>query len=325
MIGKQSLMWGLAPAVLVLGWALPAAASGLFSEEGVGLRGTEAVSIEPTVGYLRGTSTEYVYDVRNPKVRVSHLDWNVDALAIGGRVAVKPFDRLTIRGRFWATVASRGDMTDLDWFAGYYGKDSWTHKSTHPNTSLGKAWQADGSLSYAYYQDEDLALTAIAGYRAYDVKFKARGGSYIYSTYELRDTLGSFPSDRIAISYEQWWDTPYLGLGAVYNSDSWALSTEIIGSPFVMSRTKDYHALRTTLFREELDMSAMVGASLGVEYRFSPTLSLAGRLEYQRYLEAKGGVKVLDGSTGTAVEFPKPTAGAEADTLLISVGLKARL
>lgn len=325
MIGNMNSMRALAPALLVAGWAMPAAASGLFSDEDFGLRGTETVSVEPMVGYLRGTSTEYVYDVRNPKERVSHLDWNVDALAIGGRVAVKPIDRLTIRGRFWATVASRGDMTDLDWFAGYYGKDSWTHKSTHPDTSLGKAWQADGSLSYAYYQDEDLALTAIAGYRSYNVKFRAQGGSYVYSTFALRDTLGEFPAGQLAISYEQWWDTPYLGLGAVYNSDSWAVSTEILGSPFVMSRTKDYHALRTTLFREELEMSGMVGASLGVEYRVSPTLSLAGRLEYQRYLEAKGGVKALDGSTGASFAFPKPTGGAEADTLLISVGVKARL
>ena len=302
-----------------------AAANGWFHDRAPELQATESVSVEPFLGYLRGTSGESVYDPANPKSKVSQLDWTVNALAVGARVAARPFEHLSIRGRFWATVASDGGMADYDWFGGYFGKGSWTHKSDHPDTDLGKAWQADISAAFAYFAEDDVALTAIAGYRRYDVKYKARGGSYVYSTGGFRDTIGSFTPGQIGIAYEQSWDVPYFGLGANWNGDSWAVSAELIGSPFVTSRDRDYHALRTTLFKGDFDMSGMVGASLGVEYRFTQMVSLAGRFEYQRYLEAKGSTRIFEGTTGTALAIPKPSAGAEADTLLLSLGIKARL
>jgi outer membrane protease len=134
------------------------------------LRG-ETVSIEPIVGYLRGSSGEYVYNTGNSNQKLSQLDWNINALAVGGRVAIRPSDWFTVRGRFWATVASDGEMTDYDWLAGYFGKNSWTDRSVHPDTKLAKAWQGDLSIAVPYYASEDLALTIIAGYRHYDVKY----------------------------------------------------------------------------------------------------------------------------------------------------------
>jgi outer membrane protease len=216
-------------------------------------------------------------------------------------------------------------MTDRDWFSGYYGPNSWTHKSEHPDTDLGQAWQADASAAVKVHESENLALTVIGGYRHYNVKYRAEGGSYIYSTRRFRDSFGTFPSNKLGISYEQTWDTPYAGIGAVFNSEDWTVSTEVIGSPFVMGRSRDYHAMRTTLFKDDFDMSGMVGASAGVEYRFSDTLSLAGRVEYQKYFEAKGGTQIYNGSTRASLSVPKPGAGADADTLLVTAGIKARL
>lgn len=313
----------------LLATAAPAAAADLFGtgyEPAAEPAGAETVVIEPFVGYLRGTSGEYVYDVANGNAKLSQLDWRVDALAVGARVAARPLDWLTVRGRAWGTVASGGSMTDYDWFAGYFGPNSWTHKSESPDTKLGKAWQADASVAVKFYEDDDLALTAIAGYRHYNVKYNARGGSYIYSSGPgFRDLYGSFPAGQLGISYEQLWRTPYIGLGAVYNSADWTVSAEAIGSPFVMGRARDYHALRYTLFKDDFEMSTMLGVNLGAEYRLSPVVSLAGRLEYQNYLEARGGVKLFNGQTGVAQAAPKPTGGGDAETLLLSLGVKARL
>ncbi len=313
--------------VAVLAALLPARAlaGSLFSDDPATLFRGETISIEPLVGYLRGTSGEYVYNVPGSGSKLSQLDWSIQALAVGGRVAVRPFDDLTLRGRIWATVASDGSMTDYDWLGGYRGHDSWTHRSKSPDTDLGRAWQGDVSAAYKLYDSDDLALTGIAGFRHYSVKYNARGGSYIYSTAAFRDSVGMLPAGQLGIAYQQWFDTPYVGVGAVYNTADWTVSTEIIGSPFVMSRDKDYHALRTTLFREDFDMSGMLGASAGLEYRLSPVFSIAGRVEYQKYFEARGGTKIFNGSTGQALTVPKPGAGADADTLLLSLGVKGRL
>ncbi len=315
----------LAGTVGLLASQTEASASDLFSSEpGSSLRG-ESISVEPIIGYLRGSSGEYVYNTSNRNQKLSQLDWNINALAVGGRVAIRPLDWLTVRGRLWATVSSGGDMTDYDWLAGYFGKDSWTHRSVHPDTELAKAWQGDVSLAMSYYADEDLALTVLAGYRHYDVKYNSRGGSFVYSSFAFRDTVGSFPDGQLAITYRQVWQTPYLGLGANYNGENWTVGVEVIGSPFVMARTRDNHVLRNTVFTDDFDMSGMVGVSAGVEYRFSPILSVTGRVEYQKYFETKGGTTIQDNSTGTVVRVPKPGAGADSDSLLLSVGVKTRI
>lgn len=316
----------LAVAAVMLG-PTAAAASGLWGPgpETV-LPTTETVAIEPFVGYLRGTAGEYVYSPTNPKQKVSQLDWAVNGLAVGGRIAFRPFNGVTIRGRGWATVASGGgEMTDFDWLLGYFGKDSWTHRSHHPDTKFGDSWQADISAAVTLWGEEDLAVTAIGGFRRYEIGYASRGGSFVYSTDQFRDTLGSFAPGQTVITYQQQWDTPYLGVGVTYNTAQWTVSTELIGSPFVMGRAKDHHVLRSTVFTDELEMSSMIGLAAGFEYRFSPIWSLAGRVEYQKYFEAQGSTTVTDTPAGTTTVYPKPSAGADAESALVTLGVKARL
>lgn len=302
-------------------------AADLWAADAGSLLRTETISAEVSAGYLTGMSKEYVYDVsRVGSPKLSQLNWDLgNSFAVGGRVAWRPLDWLTFRGRGWATVASDSNMTDYDWLYGYAGMNSWSHKSESPNTDVAKAWQADASVAATYYEADDLALTAIAGYRHYTAKFNATGGSYIYSSNGFRDTSGMLPSDRLGIGYQQWWDTPYLGLGASYSDGSWTVSSEVIGSPFVMARDQDHHALRDLVFKENFSMSSMVGATLGAEYTFAPGLSLAGRLEYQKYFKTTGDTLVVDGLGGGAQRVPSPSSGGEADTLLLSLGVKARI
>lgn len=310
--------------------ALAGAASAQGLDAGVGPwpgDGGETVTIEPFVGYLRGTSTENVYDPANKKSKISQLDWNAQALTLGGRAAWRPLDGLTVRGRFWTAVSSDADMTDRDWMLlyGYQGRDSWTHQSLHPDTKVPKAWQGDISAAYTFIEAGDVAIAALAGYRHYEVKYRAYGGSYIYSVNSYRDEIGSFVPGQMGIAYQQWWDTPYLGIGAYYRSNDFSLSTEIYGSPISYVRSQDYHALRSLVFKDNFTPSGMVGANIGIEYQITPMVSLTGRLDYTKYIEAKGGTKIYDTVSGQVARSPKPTAGAEADTLSLSLGVKARL
>jgi plasminogen activator len=313
-----------ATALALLAAAPAARAADLFTAEPAALLRTESLTAEAFAGYLTGTAREYVYNVPGDGKKLSQLDWRMNGFALGGRVAYRPTDWLTARIRGWSTVAGSSDMTDYDWMGGYYGMNSWTHRSIS-STDTAKAWQIDGSLAASLYESDDLSFSAIAGYRYMTSKWNATGGSYVYSVNDFRDTAGLLPADRLGIAYQQWWSTPYLGVGASTTLGDWSFSGEIIGSPFVMSRDKDHHALRALVFTEKFALSSMIGTSASVEYRLSPVMSLTGRVEYQNYLGATGSTRIADGNTGAVSHYPRPSGGADAETLLVSLGVKARM
>jgi plasminogen activator len=285
----------------------------------------ETIAVTPVIGYLRSVATESVYDPANRSNKISQLDWKADAVTLGGRAAVRPFEGVTLRGSIWAAVSSEADMRDRDWLLGYQGADSWTHQSIHPDTRVAKAWQADVSAAYTLGNVGDVAVAALAGFRHYDVKYRAYGGSYIYSVNAFRDTVGTFDPSRLGISYRQQWDTPYLGLGAYYRGETLSAAAEIYGSPASYGHDRDYHALRYTLFTEKFVPTTMIGASLGIDYRLNSVFSLAGRVDYTKYVEAAGGTRIYDGRTGRFIRIPKPGAGADAETLNVSLGVKAKI
>ena len=297
--------------------------SELFEAEPAALLRTETLTVEAFGGYLGGIAREYVHNVPGDGKKLSQLDWRTDAFALGGRIAVRPTDWLTARIRGWSTVAGSADMTDYDWLGGYHGMNSWTHRSISP-ANTAKAWQIDGSLAATIYEEGDLAFSAIAGYRYLTTKWNARGGSYVYSVNDFRDTAGYFP-DRTVGTYQQWWQTPYLGLGTSASLGDWSFSGEVVGSPFVMASSKDHHVLRDLVIRDKFGLSGMIGASASVEYRLTPAMSLTGRVEYQNYLGAKGGSRYADGGAGTVTNYPSPLGGADAETMLVSLGVKARM
>lgn len=285
----------------------------------------QTISVTPFIGYLGSRSTENVYDSSNPKNKLSQLDWKAHAMTVGSRIAVQPFEGVTLRGSLWAAVSSDAYMRDRDWLLGYQGADSWTHQSIHQDTRVPKAWQGDVSAAYMLTNVGDVGIAGLAGYRHYDIKYRAYGGTYVYSQYSLRDTVGTFDPTLLGISYRQQWDTPYLGLGAYYRGDTVSVSTEIYGSPISFGRDRDYHALRHTLFTETFEPKGMIGASLGIDYQINSTFALTGRLEYIKYIEARGGTRIYDGTTGQFLRIPKPGAGADAETLTVSLGVKGKI
>lgn len=301
-----------------------ASAADLFQSDPATLLRTETFTAEAFVGHLTSRAGEYVYNVYGSGQKVSQLDWKGDGTVVGARLAYSPFDWLTLRVRGWTLVASDGHLTDLDWLAGYFGRSSWTHISDSPDTRA-KAWQGDVSVAVPLMGDDGLNLFAIGGYRYQKQEYEARGGSYIYSSSRLRDTVGTLPNDRLGIGYQQIWHTPYVGLGLTGQTESWSGTVEVIGSPFVAAEDKDYHALRSLVFTEKFPIGSMLGASASLEYRFSPTLTLTGRVDYQNYFETKGGTRIQDLATGLVSSYRKPAAGADYESTLLSIGAKVRL
>lgn len=150
----------------------PTLAQGFDPGSATGAAGEPMFSVTPSIGYLRSVSTENVYDPLS-RSKISQLDWKSEAVTLGGRAALRPFDGVVLRGSLWAAVASEADMRDRDWLFGYRGDDSWSHQSLHPDTRVPKAWQADVSVAYRVIDGGDFAISALAGFRHYDIKYRA--------------------------------------------------------------------------------------------------------------------------------------------------------
>jgi outer membrane protease len=285
---------------------------------------TESFAAELFVGYVAGQAREYV-NVVGGHGRLSQLNWDTNSLAVGGRVAFSPFDGVTFRGRGWTSVFSGGTMEDYDWLNGYNGASSWTHYSQSPNAKPSTMWQADASAAVTFYSDEDTAFYGIGGYRYFTFKSNARGGSFIYSSLPAyRDLQGMFPGGQLGVAYQQEWQTPYIGLGGKIAFGDWTASGELIGSPVAFGIAQDHHAMRGLVFKDAMSPSGMVGFDAALEYRVTPLFSVVGRAEYQNYLEAVGSEKIYAGGV-LAAATPKPSVGASMETLLLSLGVKAKL
>ncbi len=284
-------------------------------------------SAEVFTGYLTGVAGEYVYNVPGDRSKLSQLDWQIDdAAVLGGRVTWRARDWLSLRLGGWSVVASDNAMDDFDWLEGYSGFDSWSDWSHSEVTDMVKAYQVDVGGAAHLHQFGPLSLSALAGYRFMTFKMASYGGHYIYSGFGgFRNFVGKFPEGELGISYQQWWHTPYVGLAMDYTSGPLKITGETIGSPLVIARDKDSHHLRDIVFREKFTRDWMVGFSLGVEYVVSERVALTARAEYQRYFLTKGGTTAVDAAAGSVARFPKPGAGADMNTLMLSLGLKAGL
>lgn len=290
------------------------------------------LSAEIWAGSLTGRAGEYVYSVPGDGSKLSQLNWQIgDTPVVGGRLMLQAWDGMTLRFGGWTAASSRSGMDDFDWLYGFDGFNSWSDWSHSGDTRLAKALQADLSTSLRLYQSEQFQLNLLAGYRATTFKMNSYGGDYIYSSLFFRDTASSFDPNHLTIAYQQWWNTPYLGLGTSTAIGPIGIDAEVIGSPFVIARDKDYHDLRQILFKQPYARHRMAGATLEAHYALTSSISLFAHLEYQRFFQAKGSSEIIDGSgaadgSGVQVErTPKGSAGSDANTLVLALGVRAAL
>ncbi|QPC86797.1 omptin family outer membrane protease [Mesorhizobium sp. NBSH29] len=272
------------------------------------------------LGYLTARSGEYVYD---SGTKLSQLDWTIDnALIAGGDVTFQANEWLSLRAGGWTTIAAANTMDDYDWLAGYDGFDSWSHWSHHPETETSKAFQIDVSAAARFASHNELQFDALAGYRFRNMKWNAENGSYIYSSESgFRDEAGTFEGP--AIGYEQWWHTPYLGLGVTYEAPEFRMRGEIIGSPFVFARDRDHHFARDLVFTETFGASSMLGVSLAAERDFGADWTVFGKADFQNYFHTRGDTRVYDLASGETFEL-KNGAGADHRSLAFTLGVSRK-
>jgi plasminogen activator len=323
---KAQRPFGTAMTALLAASALaaPAHAADPVAERRAAWQLTHQVSAELFGGYLTGMSRELVYNVPGDGSKLSQLNWQIDhAFVLGGALTYQPWDWLGLRARGWAHVGSDNAMDDFDWLFGFNGFDSWSDLSRHDDTRLAKAFQVDASASLRFFESGPVSVSALGGYRFLTMKWNAYGGRFFYSVEGFRDDIGAFPDGELQIAYQQWWHAPYAGLGVSYRAGPLTLTAEVIGSPWVRARDRDHH-VDIALFEESFGPSSMAGAAVSAEFAMTQHVSLVGRVEAERFYEAKGSTKVFNFDPPSFEFFPKPSAGADHQSLLVSLGVKGR-
>jgi plasminogen activator len=278
------------------------------------------LDLEFYTGYLTGRSREIVYDPATGQ-RISQLNWDIkSAGVIGGNVAIKPVEWMRLRVGGWLPFTSNNHMEDYDWLIPPF--DTPSHASVHPDTRLQSAYQIDAQLGLRIVNGAGAAVYAVGGYRQLHYGWTAYGGTFAYPP---PIGSGTIPSGLPVISYEQWFDTPYLGLSGEWKAGAWWINGEVTGSLWSTSRDRDDHILRATLFEEKATGVKVVVASASLGYDFTPALSLFGRVEYQRHYEGKGPTDIYVYATGDRFHIPGDAAGIDNHSLVVAVGFKGKL
>lgn len=272
------------------------------------------VSLEASIGIMQGEANEYVY--RPDGSTVSQLVWAFDDnVVFNGGIAVRPLDWLTVGLRGRIKLSGGSTMDDYDWYRPsepeYANCPAGFCHSHHPDTSLVSYLSVDGYLAATFYSNSFIAFKALAGYKRDTQSWKAFDGPANYYNYV---------PGRLAISYKQVWEAPYLGLQFDSAWRRWTFDARVIGSWWVQGQDRDNHHMRTLLFTESFGQSDMIGANARLGYRLNEHWKLTGEYDLQQWGLAKGPTTILNYSTDTTTYIGGKPAGAQSISQTVSVG-----
>jgi plasminogen activator len=306
-VGASAAAWALQPTGASAGGSIKDGPEARWERGGF--------SISTSIGVMNGEANEYVFDPSNGRT-ISQLIWKFDNnVVLNGGAAWRPAHWLTLgmMGRINLTDSSTMDDFDFN-IPGcppVAGGGTLCH-SHHDDTRLKKAHMVDLYAAGTFYRLHGWAFSGLAGYRWEEYKWQAFGGTANYTV--LPPGLG--------ITYEQWWEAPYVGLEAKGEWDKWVVSGRVIGSWWVDSRDRDNHHLRTILFTEEFGRSDMVGVNVRFGYKILPNLLFTVDYDYEDWDLAKGPTTATNYSTGATAVFPGDSAGADNHSHTVSAGFK---
>ena len=305
--------------IAVLFLSAPAAAQDQVSTEG-----STSINIQQQVvqvsghmglGYLDGEGKEAVFDNGH---KLSELTWeleNIYMLNLGGSIAPRPW--LALNADVWFKLTEGdGAMDDYDWMVRGYPYTDWSH---HDDTDLTEGIMFDISAAFTIHEFSETTFLGYIGYKHDTWEWESRGGSYVYSTNYLYDTVGSFPDGAKAITYNQTYDTPYIGIGFHSRLTDLSFFGRFVYSPFAMLETEDTHHMRNLRIDGDFDPTSLYLVDLGFGYHLTPHLSLLGSVQYQKYDRGDGDYVYTDLTTNTAYTFPGVSASADHESYLFSI------
>ena len=303
--------------------------SGFFSETALAQQVTQVQSEETqvgrdnrlsariSVGHLSGEAREYVYD-GNTGEKFSELIWDLNQVLMAGvGVSFRPVPWLIFHADGWTKINDgEGDMDDYDWLP---GNKAWAYWSYSNQVELDKGTIFDLSAEIKIIEQSSYSMGILVGYRVENWKWEDYGdGFYIYSNGGFRNDTGIFEGDTLGISYEQTFETPYVGVSMSAFWGDFELQTRLIGSTLVKLDAADNHYLRNLYFEDSCEEGEMLAIDINGRYQFAESLAVQLGYSYQKYFEVRGdNVVYYDGMS----DFYPNSAAGELEYHRISVTL----
>lgn len=270
-------------------------------------------------GYLSSEAHEYLYWPNAGGHTASELVWEMEpSLMIGIGGSFRPAPWLNFGADLWVKVGEGdGYMEDYDWLVPGL---NWTDKSVHGNTDVTTAVIFDINAEFSVYSTDRFVLNCIAGFRRDNFEWEARGGSYVYSMNSFRDTSGTFPQQELAITYEQVFDVPYLGIGVAGDLGRFHLAAKLTGSILVRGETTDHHHMRDIVSYGDFNDGEMWAIDVALAYDITDCIGIRAAYFYEYYDTMKGNSRWHYNDYGYSVKYAN-NAGADLKTSMFSMAL----
>lgn len=280
------------------------------------------VSASIGFGLTRLRADETVYDGGH---RLSELEWRSKTTrVIHGTLDADIGSGWSVRFDGKTGFKGNSHMTDYDWVPplGTSGPDSWSDRSLHDDTGLDHYFTGSAELNRRIYGDDSQKMSLGVGGRYTDVKWTAKGGSYIYSAGGFRNVIGNFIDGQTVIDYRQKIPVLYTTLGGEKTIDKWRFTGGLEAGAVIKARDVDNHVLRDLNFKESFAVSPMFGIKASVEYQVTPSVALYLDGSFEATKFRRGDTRMLDKGTG-ATAFTSDSAGGSFSAAYIGTGIRA--
>lgn len=292
----------------------------------------ENFSVRINGGVLQSTSNEIVYRNSASPIELSELIWenNINLAGIGATLEPSEYLRFNMDLYFNINEGS-GTLDDYDWMD--FNIDDWTHWSHHSTRTTVILWDFNTELLALPLGDTTVFLTA--GYKYDYLESTAYDGSFVYSSaYDedgggvdvggdsssgFRDIIRNNVDLGDGITYKQYYSSPYVGLGAIWDKRYYSINGRVIYSSMVDAIGEDMHHLRN-LYNEFSTQGTLLGATLKATYKITSDFFLNASYEYEMYdLER---ANLTQTYTDTGVSSSGSGGGMKHSSSVFTVGIE---
>ncbi|WP_261337678.1 omptin family outer membrane protease [Rhizobium leguminosarum] len=270
------------------------------------------------LGLANIKAQEFVYDGDH---KVSQLNWESKGMTLF-TVGVDAHigNDWSLKSSVEIGTGGNGHMVDYDWESA--GHDDWSDRSIHPLTELDHYVAGAIQLDRMIYGNETGSIAVGAGVRYTDVKWSAYGGYGIYTEDKFRDTPVAWPDCERGISYRQQIPIGFVSLSGEYNFGGLTISGGLQTGLSFGIKDIDDHWARDLRFHDDIDPAPTIGATVALDYAMTPAASLYLSGLFERVFNSRGGTQEEDTEEGTRSAWQKDAAGANFQSMSLSIGLK---
>lgn len=254
--------------------------------------------------------------VRNERGRmISHLGWTSQVPVLSMTAGADLPDGFTFGAALRVALGQgSGQMIDTDWndatFGTGFGPDDWTDRSVHPDTRLDHYLHAELTFGRDLPLTDTARINLHGGVQTMAVKWTAYGGSYLYSTDDVRDAAGEFTPGERGITYEQRLPGLFLGMQSHLDRGPWRFEGLMRAGITLQTEDRDHHWLRALRFDNAGETTPFATLRLRAAYCLDDRRQLWASVDHSRTRRQVMDTMLIDQAASPPERIAYPDAGA---------------